>query len=86
MQHSVKGLDDAPSLQLLRSFHRLTEEQLTSWDLLEAEQKFLAACSGLPLALRIIGGSLMVLPCLEEEVRKTWEVSCAGPTCQHNAC
>jgi len=85
VHYEVRGLGDAASLQLLRRFHRLTGEQLSSWSLLEAERELLQACSGLPLALEVIGGALMVSPSLEEDVRKTWAVSCAKQTCRPTA-
>jgi invasion protein IalB len=75
-QHEVWRLDAAASLQLLRHQHHLTEEQLREWGLLQAEQELQDACSGLPLALQVIGGALMVPSSNQKEVKQAWKVNC----------
>jgi len=83
VHHEVEWLNKAASLQLLRRHHHFTEQQLQAWGLLGAEEQLRAACSGLPLALQVIGGALAVPSCLQEEeqgdedeelVKQTWEV------------
>jgi len=74
VHHEVEGLGKAASLQLLRHHHHFTEQQLQAWGLLKAEEQFRAACSGLPLALQVIGGALAVTSCIEDEVKRTWQV------------
>jgi len=75
VHHEVEGLDEAASLELLRCHHHFTKQRLQAWGLLEVEEQLRAACSGLPLALQVIGGELAVPSCLVEEVKRTWQVS-----------
>ena len=75
LHHSMETLDTASALQVFRQCHGFTGQQLQQLGLCELEQQLLQACSGLPLALQVIGGAL----CEEEDTSaadtyKLWQV------------
>jgi hypothetical protein len=65
---------------MFRRCHALDQQQLQQLELNWLEKKLLEACSGLPLALQVIGGSLRVDGANNAEwatkTCKRWQVGC----------
>ena len=75
VHHEVTGLDQDCSRVILRRQHRMSEKALEDLKLLDVEDALLQACSGMPLALEIIGGALN--PGREQKpanIVKRWQV------------
>jgi hypothetical protein len=71
----MSPLELDPARQMFRQYHSLDQQQLLQLNLHTLEGELLQACSGLPLALQVIGGALSV----EEdthpnEIRSLWKV------------
>lgn len=74
LHYAVAPLDKAASQQLLRQHHGFSEQQLHELDLCAIEEKLLAACSGLPLALQVIGGALRPFSADDHNIKQQWQV------------
>ena len=94
--HSMAALNLEPARVLFRQCHGLDQQQLQKLRLLELEGELLQACSGLPLALEVIGGNLK--DDSAGDPRKLWQVgqtafakgrgreqgfSCRSAACEH---
>ena len=75
----METLDTASARQLFRQWHRFSEQQLQQLGLCELEDQLLQACSGLPLALRVIAGALQVDDGTSAgDTLKLWKVRAEG--------
>lgn len=74
--HKLQGLDDNASRDLFRACHNLTQQQLEALQLCSVEEQLRTACSGLPLALSIIGGALRPDQTVQQDTVKLWQVCC----------
>jgi hypothetical protein len=73
--HNMATLDVDPARDLFRQCHGLDQQQLQKLNLLELEENLLRACSGLPLALHVIGGTLREnKDNSANDTRKLWKV------------
>jgi hypothetical protein len=72
----METLDAISARQMFRQCHGLDEQQLQHLRLRELEDQLLHACSGLPLALLVIGGAMRVNDGTSaRDTYELWEVS-----------
>lgn len=77
--HSMQPLDGDAARELFRRHHTLTPEQISALHLSDREEELLTVCSGVPLALEVIGSQLAVEPAssvglYEAAVQARWKV------------
>jgi hypothetical protein len=85
--HNMDTLDTASARQMFRQIHGFNLQQLQQLQqqlkqqpsLFELEDQLLQTCSGMPLALRVIGGAMQVVEGTSAwDTYKLWKVRAEG--------